>query len=136
MRRLTRRWYFWFALFLLVGLAAGVALVCSSRSRITQANFERVKEGMTEEEVIAILGKPSVVIDYGFLAGTMVWNGAPGTICISFWGEHGTMSVKTFTQERHKSKCNGWSTTGLKRSGLAGIEAQPKQRSASARRLQ
>ena len=41
---------------MLGGLAVG--LVCLPGSRVTRENCERIKEGMTEAEVRAILGKP------------------------------------------------------------------------------
>jgi hypothetical protein len=56
MRKLLRRWYVWLGLVLLLGLAGSVALVCSDRGRITLANFDRIHEGMTLENVEAILG--------------------------------------------------------------------------------
>jgi hypothetical protein len=33
-----------------------VAIICSSQGRITQKNFDRIKEGMSDEQVVAILG--------------------------------------------------------------------------------
>jgi hypothetical protein len=44
MRKLLKRWYIWLGLVLLLGLAGSAALVCSSRSRITQANFDRIQK--------------------------------------------------------------------------------------------
>jgi hypothetical protein len=58
MRKLLKRWYVWLALFLLLGLASSAALIYSSRGRISQANFERIRNGMTEEEVTEIIGEP------------------------------------------------------------------------------
>jgi outer membrane protein assembly factor BamE (lipoprotein component of BamABCDE complex) len=44
---------------LVVLAALAVGLVCLPyRSRVTRENCERIKEGMTEAEVRAILGKP------------------------------------------------------------------------------
>ena len=74
-----------------------IAMACLSGGRgISQANFERIQQGMSEDEVTAILGEPSLVINYGFFDGTMIWNGAAGTIWISP-DEHGKVLVKTFT---------------------------------------
>ncbi|HEV3447035.1 MAG TPA: hypothetical protein VG099_20520 [Gemmataceae bacterium] len=56
MRKLLKRWYVWLGLVLLLGLAGSVALICSDRGRITQANFDRIQEGMTEAEVMARIG--------------------------------------------------------------------------------
>jgi hypothetical protein len=58
MRKLLKRWYVWLGLVLLLGFAASVALISFSQSRITRANFDRIKPGMTLDEVIAILGRP------------------------------------------------------------------------------
>jgi hypothetical protein len=56
MRKLLKRWYVWLGVVLVLGLAGSVALICSGRGRITRANFELVREGMTKAEVLAILG--------------------------------------------------------------------------------
>jgi hypothetical protein len=56
MRKLLKRWYVWLGLVLLLGLA-GSALIYSSRSRITQANFDRIVKRMKLSEVEQLLGK-------------------------------------------------------------------------------
>ena len=63
---------------MLGGLAVG--LVCLPGSRVTRENCERIKEGMTEAEVRAILGKPcddSLLDpdppDYGALKANFLW---------------------------------------------------------------
>jgi hypothetical protein len=56
MRRLLKRWYVWLGLVLFLGLAGSVVLICSGRGRITQGNFDRIRKGMSRDEVIAILG--------------------------------------------------------------------------------
>ena len=53
---MLRRWYVWLGLVLLLGFAGSVALICPGRGRITQANFDRIQEGMGVEEVEALLG--------------------------------------------------------------------------------
>jgi hypothetical protein len=61
MRWLLKRWYVWLGLLLLLlGLTGSAALIYSSRSRITQENFDRIQDGMSESEVTAILGDASV----------------------------------------------------------------------------
>jgi hypothetical protein len=50
MRKLLKRWYVWLGLVLLLGLAGSVALIWSSQGRITQANFDRIQEGMGLQE--------------------------------------------------------------------------------------
>jgi hypothetical protein len=58
MRKLLKRWYVWLALLLLLGLSGSAALIYSSQSRISQANFDRIQNGMTEDEVTEIIGEP------------------------------------------------------------------------------
>jgi hypothetical protein len=57
MRKLLKRWYIWLGLVLLLGLAGSVMLILANPSRITQANLDRIHEGMSLEQVQAILGK-------------------------------------------------------------------------------
>ena len=48
----SRTWLLW--------LAVAVLLGChGSSSKITRENFEKLRDGMTRVEVVAILGKPS-----------------------------------------------------------------------------
>jgi hypothetical protein len=55
----VKRWKLLVALAgLAVVVAAGVVVLWPSRDRITQANFDRILEGMTRAEVEAILGPP------------------------------------------------------------------------------
>ena len=57
MRTFWRRWYVWLAI-VLAGLL-GASLLCrSGGTRITEANFQRIENGMTVAEVEAILGRP------------------------------------------------------------------------------
>jgi hypothetical protein len=60
MPRLFKRWYVWLGLVLLLGLAGSVALICSSQSRINQANLDRIQLGMSRGEVEDILGQTEV----------------------------------------------------------------------------
>ncbi|HEV3257706.1 MAG TPA: hypothetical protein VG013_12545 [Gemmataceae bacterium] len=56
---LARNWVL-LALILLIGLALGWALVSRALPpRFTEEKVARIHEGMTEEEVVAILGKPA-----------------------------------------------------------------------------
>jgi hypothetical protein len=99
MRKLLKRWYVWLGLVLLLGLAGSVALICSGRGRITQANFDRIQEGMTEAEVIAILGEPMGQI------ATMSRNPSLPPISGPVWKDRGSQIVVFFDQSgscRHK----------------------------------
>ena len=56
-------------------------------SKVNQANFDKIQTGMTQEEVIAILGSPSESssIDIVGLSGTSSeWISKEGTISIQF----------------------------------------------------
>jgi hypothetical protein len=56
MRWLLKRWYVWLAVPLMAGLAVMATLIYLQQDQITQANCDKIKEGMTEEEVEKILG--------------------------------------------------------------------------------
>jgi outer membrane protein assembly factor BamE (lipoprotein component of BamABCDE complex) len=42
-------------------LAVAAALLIAACSKVTQDNFAKIQEGMSEEQVIALLGSPSEV---------------------------------------------------------------------------
>jgi hypothetical protein len=69
MRKLLKRWYVWLGLVLLLGLAGSVALICSGRGRITQANFDRIQIGISYDETTAILGEDEFPVRQGGVAG-------------------------------------------------------------------
>jgi hypothetical protein len=56
MRKLLKRWYVWLGLVLLLGFVGSAALILANPSRITQANCDRIQDGMSEAEVDGILG--------------------------------------------------------------------------------
>jgi hypothetical protein len=59
-----------------------LALWVACGSRITRENYQRIHEGMTREEVIAILGEPTDSAGLGvggFSAGTAIWKAEDGT---------------------------------------------------------
>jgi hypothetical protein len=89
MRKLLKRWYVWLGLVLLLGLAASVAsvaVVCSSR--LTKTNFDLIQEGMTEEQVTAIVGPANHRWTGPGLAGgdvvTLHWRTGPNVIIVRF----------------------------------------------------
>jgi hypothetical protein len=108
--RLPARRTLWLSAVVIVVIVIAMACLFGGRG-ISQTNFERIQPGMSEAEVTAILGEPSLVINYGFFADTMIWNGAAGTIWISP-DEHGKVLVKTFTprttSEQIKWLANQW----------------------------
>jgi hypothetical protein len=79
----------------LLGLCLGAALwACSP---INQGNFDKIQNGMTMEQVKAILGEPteSSSLGLGPLSGTAaVWKGGNGTITVQFINNK--VKLKTF----------------------------------------
>jgi len=89
MGKIFKRWHVWLGLALLLGLAGSLALICSSKSRLTQANFDRIQEGMSEPELVAILGVPDPEY-HGPRTGPSwsgsTWSSGPNWICVSYAG--------------------------------------------------
>jgi hypothetical protein len=81
MQKLLKRWYVWLGLVLLLGLTGSVALICSGRGRITQANFDRIQKGLTLSEVEKILGEPDGQVFDGVVRH---WDDGPDSIYVSF----------------------------------------------------
>jgi len=87
MGTLLKRWYVWLGLVLLLGLAGSAALIWSGRGRITQENFDRIQDGMSKEEVHAMLGEH--MFGLGYFAGSDVydrlrWQSGPNHITVTF----------------------------------------------------
>jgi hypothetical protein len=83
------------ALSLLTSLLAAVLL--SACARITQENFAKIERGMTEQDVIAILGSPteSSSVDVLGISGTAArWAGGDAEITVRFVG--GKVALKSF----------------------------------------
>lgn len=67
-------------------LLAALALAACG-SRVSQENFDRIKAGMTKDEVVAILGKPDETSGFslGSLSGESAsWKGRDAAIDIQF----------------------------------------------------
>jgi hypothetical protein len=98
MGTLLKRWYVWLGLVLLLGLAGSVMLIYSSRSRITQANFDRIQVGMTFREVDKLLSRDNEESqdDVGPLDVSATWYDDPNglTIVVQF-DEQGKAISKT-----------------------------------------
>jgi hypothetical protein len=74
-----------FSRFVAVLLLAASLSACGSK--INQSNFDKVQNGMTKEEVAAILGSPTETssINIGGLSGTAsTWKSDSGEISIQF----------------------------------------------------
>jgi hypothetical protein len=94
MRKLLKRWYVWLGLVLLLGLTGSVVLVLSSQNRITQANFDRIQDGMSENAVAVILGPPDPDDQRDTFRWPMsTWSSGPTRITVLFSG--GTVLKKT-----------------------------------------
>lgn len=77
--------------------AALAALLLASCAKITQDNFSRIQEGMSEQEVIAILGEPTESNSVNVLgvSGTSArWVGGDAEITIRF--VNGKVALKRF----------------------------------------
>jgi hypothetical protein len=86
----SRRWH---------GAIIGAAVLCllSACTRITQDNFSRIETGMTEQEVISVLGSPTESSSGSLLgiSGTASrWIGRDAEINVRFVG--GKVATKTY----------------------------------------
>jgi outer membrane protein assembly factor BamE (lipoprotein component of BamABCDE complex) len=60
-RLIIKRWYFWVTVLVFLPLLfVSVGLIYSGQGPVNQANFDRVELGMTEQQVVAILGEPTL----------------------------------------------------------------------------
>jgi hypothetical protein len=74
-------------------------LALAACSRVTQENFARIQDGMTESEVIALLGKPtesSSVNVLGVSGTSSRWVSGDATISVRF--VNGKVALKSFDQ--------------------------------------
>ena len=77
--------------------AVAACLVLVACSKATQENFAKVQTGMTEQEVVAILGKPDESTTrevLGISGTTSVWRSGGAEINIRFVG--GKVALKSF----------------------------------------
>src|SRR5438128_464638 len=85
--RLPRRRTLWLSAALLLAVAVVVVWLLVPRSRITQANFDRISDEMTVEEVSAILGSSepsSYTLRSGSSYPALLWEDGPSWIFIDF----------------------------------------------------
>ena len=78
-------------------LLALVLLVAAACSKVTQENFAKVQEGMSEQEVIALLGEPTEsnsVNVLGISGTTSRWASSDAQITIRF--VNGQVALKRF----------------------------------------
>jgi len=86
-------------------LAIFAALLIAACSRVTQENFLKLQEGMTEEEVISLLGRPTESNSVNLLgvSGTASrWVGRDAVIAVRF--VNGKLAFKSFDKPGDKGK--------------------------------
>jgi hypothetical protein len=84
-------------------LAFAAALLLAACSRVTQENFAKIQDGMSEPEVTAILGSPTESSSGSILgmSGTSsTWSGGDATITIRF--VNGKVALRTFDKPGRK----------------------------------
>lgn len=82
-----------------LALVAAAFLIAACGSKLSEENFAKVKEGMSEQEVIAILGAPTETNSVQVLAvsGTSsTWKDAAATVSIQF--VNGQVRLKSYTK--------------------------------------
>jgi hypothetical protein len=80
-------------------LAAALALLIAACSKVTQENYAKVRNGMTEQQVYAILGQPTEEASrdmLGMSATTAKWVSGDTVINIQFVG--GKVVLRSFDQ--------------------------------------
>lgn len=95
----------------LFSLIAVLSLFSCSMHQVTQTNFSKIQTGMSEQEVIAILGEPTKstgmdvdldigsIINLGKLSGnSMFWQGNDGAV-ITVQFLNGKVRAKAFTNQ-------------------------------------
>ena len=86
-------------------LAFAVLLVLAACSRITEENFSKIRNGMTEQEVYAILGSPAESSSTNVLgiSGTSAkWSGGDASISVRF--VNGKVALKSFDKPAGKQR--------------------------------
>ena len=84
-------------------LAFAAAVLLAACSKVTQENFAKIQEGMSEEEVMGLLGSPteSNSINVLGVSGTASrWVGRDAVITVSF--VNGKVALKTFDKPAQK----------------------------------
>ena len=86
-------------------MALLAALLIAGCSRVTQENFMKIQEGMSEQEVISLLGTPTESQSVNILgvSGTASrWVGKDAAIAVRF--VNGKVATKSFDQPVDKAK--------------------------------
>jgi hypothetical protein len=80
-------------------LAFAALLLLAACSRVTQDNFAKIQDGMTEQEVASILGSPAESSSgsvLGISGTSSKWAGGDAVITIQF--VNGKVALKTFNK--------------------------------------
>jgi hypothetical protein len=94
--------------FLKIALILPLCILLLSCSKISQKNFEKIKNNMTMDEVIAILGEPtnSENINIAGISGTSaVWKDNDAEIDIQFLNGH--VIVKAYSKNTDSKDTEG-----------------------------
>jgi hypothetical protein len=86
-------------------LALAMALLIAACSKVTQENFAKIQDGMSEQEVTAILGKPTESNSMSVLgvSGTSSrWVTGDAVISVRFVG--GKVALKSFDKAAAQTK--------------------------------
>lgn len=86
-------------------MALLAALLIAGCSRVTQENFMKIQEGMSEQEVISLLGTPTESQSVNILgvSGTASrWVGKDAAIAVRF--VNGKVATKSFDKPVEKTK--------------------------------
>lgn len=73
------------------------ALVLAACSKVTQENFARIQDGMTEQQVAAILGGPTETSSsriLGISGTSSIWKDGDATVTVRF--VNGKVAMKSF----------------------------------------
>src|SRR6266446_3410731 len=102
MRWLLKRWWFWGGmLFMLVATCAGYLLIPVEEPRISQANYDKIRLGMTKKQVEHLLGETrdaSVLSMGGSESAGVYWSDDDGNeIGVSFKDKVDAVTDKYFS---------------------------------------
>src|SRR5262245_46981092 len=94
---MTRRKKLAISVVAILALAAAGVVAVVSFTPTMQSKFAQLREGMSYDEVVAILGEPDggVGISVGF-----VWIGRDASICLGFDGENRILWKECYPDER------------------------------------
>jgi hypothetical protein len=86
-------------------IALAMALLIAACSKVSQENFSKIQDGMSEQEVIAILGSPTESNSMSVLGVTGTssrWVSGDSVIAVRFVG--GKVALKSFDKATPQTK--------------------------------